>query len=193
MEMVESIGVKGNITLMTSEEEKRANETIQEYKERIIKEDKVHEISKGNMVMTLGKNWIAGMMIGESDFYQCNTNSGLMAFGVGSTAATVSDGSLEQEAWRVTMTSSSRDANKSTWSAYMPKTGSGDNAAGSLVPNGSTLREIGMFVNGKDGVGSAQTPTFAPDTGIMINRATYAAISKTSNLALTAEVDWTID
>ncbi len=98
-----------------------------------IKEE--HEVP--NLVVTVGKNFIASRMIGTSDDVMSH-----MAVGTGTTAPVVGDTTLESENGRVALTSSTRTNNNVVYVAtFPPGTGTGAVTEAGILDNstGGTL------------------------------------------------------
>lgn len=80
-----------------------------------------HSIQTENLVVAVGKSFIASRMIGVSDAVMSH-----MAIGTGSTTPTTGNIALVTEVGRVALTSSTRIANQVTYSAFFPAgTGTG--------------------------------------------------------------------
>ena len=112
-------------------------------------------VSAKNLVVTVGKNWIASRMVGAS-----STVMSHMAIGTGSTGATTPNTTLVTETGRVVLTSTVNALNQVTYSAFFPA-GTG---TGSIV-------EAGIFN--------------ASSAGTMLARTTFGVISKDTIETLT--------
>jgi hypothetical protein len=89
-----------------------------------------------NLVVTVGKDFIASRMIGTSDAVMSH-----MAIGTGTTAAAVGDTTLETEGGRVALTSSTRTNNNVAYVAtFPPGTGVGE------------ITEAGIFNDSTGGI-----------------------------------------
>lgn len=101
-----------------------------------------------NLVVTVGKNFIASRMIGTSDDVMSH-----MAIGTGTTTPTAGDTTLEAQAGRVGLTSSVRTNNNVAYVAtFPPGTGVGE------------ITEAGIFNDGT--------------AGILLCRTTFGVITK---------------
>lgn len=106
------------------------------------------EVEVPNLVVTVGKNFIASRMIGTSDAVMSH-----MAIGTGTTAPAVGNTALQTEAGRVALSSSTRTNNNIAYVAtFPPGTGTG------------AITEAGILNNSTG--------------GILLCRTTFSVINK---------------
>lgn len=117
-----------------------------------------------NLVVTVGKNWIAGSLLDTGDPAVMSH----MAVGSGTTAPVIGDTTLETEEARVALSSTSNTDNKTTFSATF------DPGVGTAI-----LTEAAIFN--------------AASNGTMLARVTFAAIAKNANDTLSIAWDITIN
>jgi len=118
-------------------------------------------LEKKNLVVQVGKNFLASAVISNS-----TSPFNAMAIGTGTTAASLSDTTLQTESARAAFTSSSVSTNVVSLSnTYAAGTGTG------------AITEAGLFNNSTSG-------------GTMLSRVVFSAINKGSADTLT--INWTI-
>lgn len=115
------------------------------------------------MLVNTGKNFLADRIAAAAQSALSH-----MAIGVGATAETINDTTLQMEAARVALTSKTSSGNVASFTATFPSgTGTG------------SITEVGLFNAGANGT--------------MLMRKTFGVITKTAGASLTLTIDITLN
>jgi hypothetical protein len=137
----------------------------------------VQEIQKDNLVVTCGKELLAGLIGGLDS----STEVTYMAVGTNNTAPAAGNTTLGTEVYRETIGSATKETTTTTNDTcqFVVTLDEGDSGAN------EALTEAGLF-----GSESGNVADGNPDTGVLLSRVTFSTITKTSSLALT--ITWRI-